>query len=490
MIEEISAAAAVARWLLLGNLNKTAPSGRKYMQRFASAACALAVATAAFPATAIPVFARKYATSCQTCHTVYPKLTPFGEAFRRNGFRFPGTDSDYWKQDTVALQPKAGNSDPAVLSVIPPLSFGANGDAVVHPDKTASATVADANTRFSLADLVGEAHVWTGGSLSDRITYFGEVTFGSDGSLDLEHAQVYFNDLFGPQHAVNLRIGRGFNTISSFGPHSSYLSDTRGVSLAVAGLQGGSPSWNVLDHYNGLEATGVLGGRLDYAVGINAGTGSQLRNSENVYGHLGYKIGGMRLDGEGKTQTNPDRPWEETAFTLEAFAYHAYSATDFAGADEAGAPLTLTFDDTTNGGGGGVRAQWGSLELNAGAYFEHHTRVTPDFVAGAATGADAIAQYDELSYMVNSWLVPAVRFEYFSLSPDGAETQSLYRILPGVAMTVVPNVKLTVVAVIEGATGNPPGGWGQVGGSVAPTDSTSKLGPELEAVTLSAAIAF
>ena len=57
-------------------------------------------------------------------------------------------------------------------------------------------------------------------------------------------------------------------------------------------------------------------------------------------------------------------------------------------------------------------------------------------------------------------------------------------------MTVIPNVKLTLVAVIEGATGNPAGGWGQVGGSVAPTDSTSKLGPELEAVILSAAIAF
>jgi hypothetical protein len=28
-------------------------------------------------------FARKHGTSCTTCHTVHPKLTPFGEAFRR-----------------------------------------------------------------------------------------------------------------------------------------------------------------------------------------------------------------------------------------------------------------------------------------------------------------------------------------------------------------------------------------------------------------------
>jgi hypothetical protein len=38
---------------------------------------------------AIPAFARKYETSCQTCHVAAPALTPFGEAFRLNGYRFP-----------------------------------------------------------------------------------------------------------------------------------------------------------------------------------------------------------------------------------------------------------------------------------------------------------------------------------------------------------------------------------------------------------------
>ena len=455
-----------------------------------SFALAAVIAAAALPAGAIPVFARKYATSCQTCHTVYPKLAPFGEAFRRNGFRFPGTDSDYWKQETIALQPKTASGEGASLTAIPPLSFGANGSAVVHPDKNASAAIADNSTRFSLRDLVAEAHIWTGGSLSDSTTYFGEATFASDGTTALEHAQLYLNDLIGPKHAVNLRVGRGFNTISSFGPHSSYLGDTRGVSLAVAGLQGGTPSWNVLDHFNGLEATGVLAGWLDYAVGINAGTSSQLRNSENVYGHAGYKIGGMRLDGEGKSATNPERPWEETALTVEGFAYHAYGAVDFPGTDASGAAITARFDDTTNGGGGGIRAQWGSLELNSGVYYEHHTRAVPNFASGTAASADAFAHYDELSYLILAGFAPAVRFEYFSLSPTGSARQSLYRILPGVATAPLPNVKLVVVAVIEGATGNPPGGWGSVGGSVAPPDAVTSSGPELEAVTFTAAFAF
>src|SRR5207245_9732789 len=50
---------------------------------------------------AIPAFARKYGTSCQTCHPVYPKLTPFGEAFRRNGYRFPGIAIDVVKREMV-----------------------------------------------------------------------------------------------------------------------------------------------------------------------------------------------------------------------------------------------------------------------------------------------------------------------------------------------------------------------------------------------------
>jgi hypothetical protein len=57
-------------------------------------------------------------------------------------------------------------------------------------------------------------------------------------------------------------------------------------------------------------------------------------------------------------------------------------------------------------------------------------------------------------------------------------------------MTYMPNVKLVVVAVIEGATGNPPGGWSPVGGSAAPPDTTSSLGPEFEAITFTAWMAF
>ena len=56
---------------------------------------------------AIPAFSRKYGTSCTTCHNNYPELNDFGEAFKKNGFKFPKDDETFVKQDPVMLGSKA-----------------------------------------------------------------------------------------------------------------------------------------------------------------------------------------------------------------------------------------------------------------------------------------------------------------------------------------------------------------------------------------------
>ena len=49
-------------------------------------------------ADAIPVFARKYQTACQTCHwATFPALNSFGRAFKDNGYTFPSDDEVYVK---------------------------------------------------------------------------------------------------------------------------------------------------------------------------------------------------------------------------------------------------------------------------------------------------------------------------------------------------------------------------------------------------------
>jgi hypothetical protein len=45
------------------------------------------------PANAIPAFARKYGMPCSSCHEAWPKLSPFGQQFKDNGYQM-GNDRD------------------------------------------------------------------------------------------------------------------------------------------------------------------------------------------------------------------------------------------------------------------------------------------------------------------------------------------------------------------------------------------------------------
>jgi hypothetical protein len=416
---------------------------------------------AAAPATAIPALARKYATSCLTCHTVYPKLNPFGEAFRRNGYRFPGIDSDYIKADQIPMGQEANKKTfpstawPDMIPASVPLSVGANGQALIIPSKTSSAGKSANGTHFTLQDLAGEGHIWAGAAFDDTITVWFELTFSS-GGVDVEHAQLLFNDLFGPKHVLNLIVGHGFPNITQYGPHSSYLSDSLVTTVPVTAIYQGNPDpWTLVDNYTGLELNGVVAGRFDYAVGLNAGKIAHgIAPTDNFYGRVGFKIGGMRLDGEGSTgAADVEHPWAENALGFYAFGYQSNSRLD----TSAGAP---TATDTANVFGVGTRAQYASAELNVGWYNEAHKH-------GLDTGLKVTSKvlFGELSYVIFPWLVPALRVEYVSLQPNGGESVSDIHVQPGVAFLIRPNIKLVATFDFESAHGFPTTTVGPAGGT-------------------------
>lgn len=80
-------------------------------------------------ADAIPVFARKYRTSCVTCHANFPKLNSVGEAFRRNGYQFPMSDELLVKDEPIPLGAESykelwpNSIWPSDISHLPPVSF-------------------------------------------------------------------------------------------------------------------------------------------------------------------------------------------------------------------------------------------------------------------------------------------------------------------------------------------------------------------------------
>lgn len=449
----------------------------------------LVLLTAA-PAHAMPVFARKYGTSCQTCHTVYPKLNPFGEAFRRRGYRFPGVDADAVKQEPVPLGQEAQAALfphvlwPGTLSAVPPVAVGFDGQAVAHPDVHSGGGQADHGAPFSLRDLVGAVHLWAGGAFDQTITFLAEVTFSSARSFEVETARVLFNDLVGPADLVNLVVGRGRTTLTSFGPNSSYLADLLLPSPSLPGAYGAtSDTFTVGDNTAGVELNGIAWSRLGWALGLNAGTNLDLRPTENVTAHLGYKLGGLGLDGSPATEPDPAAPpGSETALTVDLFGAHTNSRFSSA----AGTPT----QDTMLLGGGGLRAQWHTVELNAGAWLEQHNHAQADNAPGTANGATLLVQYDELSWQALPWLVPAVRLEYTRATPAGGASVWDLRVLPGVVALVRPNLKLSLVGWFETASGAPAGGWSQAGGFAVPTAARPVVGFENEAVQLRLATAF
>lgn len=498
---------------------------------FALAATLITFFSLIRPAQAVPSFARKYETSCLTCHTVYPALNPFGEAFRRNGYRFPSqngsVDSDATKAEHIPLGQEEYKKTfpnsvwPDKISKSVPLSLMLNGSVAVNlPGSDAEAA---AGNTFTWAGISGEFHLFAAGSFDDKLTYFGQLTIPDDGTIEIETAYVLWNDVAGPRHLFNIWLGRLMSPqLNSFGFHSSYISDTFLPAVTVAGLYSPSASFTLgQGHSDGIEANGIIGHRVDWSVGWIASSvspGLGLPNAEDVYAHIGVKSGGVALDGEGRYGPNapdPEKPWAEKAITLDVFAYHGLSLFDNGtGTVANGTAAPIGQRDTFNALGGSLRAQWDSLILNSGIAFEFHSQPYPGTFAtvngvgatinGAAdaTSATSIVQYNELDYVVFPWFVPALRTEFTRLTQENAGAVSLFRVMPGIATLIRPNIKVVLTGDIERARGVPqagppaatpdtvgqPEGWSPAGGFIAPAPVTTKL--EAEQIVATLAVAF
>jgi hypothetical protein len=452
-------------------------------------------------ARAVPSFARKYQTSCQTCHTVYPMLNPFGEAFRRDGYRFPSqngsVDSDAVKANTIALGQEEYVKTfpdtvwPDKIADAIPLSVMFNGQVPVNlPDSDAKAA---AGNTFTWGGIEAELHLFGAGAFNDTLTYMTQLTFADSGSFDIETAYLLWNDIVGPRHAFNLWVGRLFAPqITSFALHSDYLSDALLPGVSVAGLyngagaNAGSTFTLGQGHTDGAELNGIVGHRFGYSLGwVASATGpglSQVPNAEDAYAHIGIKSGGVALDGEGKYGPNvpdPRKPWAEKAITLDLFGYHGMSRLDNGTGvvNAIGTAAPVLQDDRFNALGGSIHAQWDSLLAQVTLDVEKHERPYAATSPGTGallgvpnyTGGQAVVGSAEIDYVVWPWFVPGVRAQYTSVDVAGASSQAtLLRLIPGVAMAVRPNVRVLVTGDIEQGHGLPPAGWGAAGAAVVP----------------------
>jgi hypothetical protein len=323
----------------------------------------LAMLATASTAHAVPAFARKYQTSCQTCHVVFPKLNAFGEAFRLRGYRMPGETEDMVKQPPVPL------GAPAYKKLWPqaiwPGEISSNVPLAVNvklADVNASSLNDDGTVTTVRNDLQfpQELNVFGAGTLGDHVSYLAEVTFAEnpDGStaVELEHARIDFDSPFGREDLFHFRLGKFAPNLAD-GFQEMWLSTDAAIdsifNFNPIGLRGGtgpgadalSPSPISLPSIvRGIEGYGIINHRAMWVAGLASGVAATPgdttgrfdgNNAKDVYARFDYKFGGMGLDGDTGGQPIPDKNWRDNSLRVGVFAYRG---------DASGIPFSVETD--------------------------------------------------------------------------------------------------------------------------------------------------
>ncbi len=257
---------------------------------------------------AIPSWARKYNVSCYTCHSGMPQRNAVGEAFKNNGYRFPGAqEAAYTKQKNI----KIGNEewdkafpDAPLTGSFPQfdaLSVVLTGDIVSFTQPTHNAAGTIVTPRALNINAANAGALFYGVSIGDNLTVFGEMNgFGSNaaaGSVIRSSNRAVWQ--FSP--GFNLAFGNffsnaGFNgteaggvvNVSSLlpGPATyAELNFTRGESAGysiVAGTSMGATSATPITAANNIDDIIYVRGKVKlYGAGLLSGANGELGNSYN-----------------------------------------------------------------------------------------------------------------------------------------------------------------------------------------------------------------
>ncbi len=407
--------------------------------RLVCLALAVALVILALPgrAAAVPAFARKYQTSCQTCHIVFPKLNAFGEAFRLRGYRMPAETEDMVKQKPVSLGapaykrlwPKAvwPGQLPGNLPLAVNIKFADVNTSTLNPD----GTVTSVKNEFQFPQ---EANIFGAGTLGDTLSFFSEMTFGEnpDGSVavELEHARFDFDSPFGPEDLFHFRIGKMAPNVAD-GFQEMWISTDAPIGSLFAfnpiGLNGGtglagdtSPTpISLPDSVRGVEAYGIIRHRSLWVAGLVNGISATGRfdgnNAKDVYARFDYKFGGMGLDGDLGGKTPPAENWRDNSVRVGALVYRG-DGTDinFPVTDALGNPLNIQDLHFLRYG---FFANLFYQDLNVFGAFLHGTDQLDTFDAsGTSLGLSQPtyrAWFIQADYLVYPWLQGTFRYETF-----------------------------------------------------------------------------
>lgn len=248
--------------------------------------------------TAIPAFGRKYSMSCQTCHSPFPKLKPYGEEFAGNGFVLSDKDAPRYFVET-------GDDQLSLLREVP-LALRLEGYLTYNNKKSDKLD-------FSAPYVV---KLLSGGAITKDVSYYFYFFFGERGEVaGLEDAFIMFNNIF--DRDLDLYVGQFQVSDPLFKRELRLTFEDYQIYKATPGL-----SKSNLTYDRGVMLTYGLPTGTDFTLEVLNGAGLNAANNfkifdndnyKNVFGRVsqdivdGIRIGAFGYFGKEELQDNMNR---------------------------------------------------------------------------------------------------------------------------------------------------------------------------------------
>lgn len=417
----------------------------------------MAVITTVFiprESSAIPVFARKYNTSCTTCHSPVPiKLNNFGQAFKNNGYRMPSGDEDLTKEPDMELGAEAWKENwpntvwPGAIPSQVPLAFQIYLDARVDARNEVTGAKKFPKWWFNVPH---ELEIITAGTSGKHVSWWGNVEFKSDNTLEIVQAWGQLDNLFDTS-LFNVKFGKLETGVVPFSrvTRRFIANDFYPMEFDPTGrftfktMQGGAELW-------GAKSVKSTGGGIQYALGlvngqgkvgagnsttIGAGSGDD-NNSKDVYGRLAYKFGGLGVARaiEETAELAQTENWIDNSLRVGVYGYSGkkFQSSVVVSGSTIGAISDAKYTRT------GVDFDWWLGKLNLfGTYWVGNDK---DVIVGATLQEiDSNSYFVSAEYILFPWITGILRYE----GGHREDSLAVRRIIPATVIGIRPNITWT-----------------------------------------------
>jgi hypothetical protein len=348
-------------------------------------------------------------------------LNAFGKAFFNNGFRWPGGDDKYIKEEPVSLGADGNKKawpDAIWPSDIPgtaPISIFATGN--ITYDATS-----DIKWGFGFPNYL---NILYAGTLGENFSIFGETELSNNNnSTDLSFAAFIQWD-----HSPGLHVKLG-EVRADPTPRDLKIT-TNDYNIETLTSRNG---WSFGDPEFGLELWGAVNGfgnrgGLTYRVGVVNGQGLiSTKPQKDFCGKFTFKLGGLSETGVTKNvKTTATKPYVDNSITVGGFFYKGTEA------------LQNANDENLTVFGGDAELWFDRFILSSSAMWMNSEIMD-------TTNRKSMAYYVQGSGLVYPWLIGHVRYEWTNTDINNTDVKPVTSIIPGISVLVRANLKLTFEA--------------------------------------------